>query len=379
MVVGGHSDHSDRRDVVLRLRNLKHQVRPQGHPPPSRLRRVPGRGHRAGGRLGHRQVGAAAHHHRSDPAKNGIVEMLGLNTATLHGAALRELQARWGVLFQDGALFSSLTVADNIQVPLREHARLDERQRDSRGAQDRHGRPAAGRRDKYPSELSGGMRKRASLARALALDAALLFLDEPTAGLDPIGAAAFDDLVALSAEPRPDRSDGDPRSGLAERHLRPHRRAARQTGGGRSPRGTAKVRPSLGQGVFSRTARACCPHRRGLNGARWKTGPFRLHRRRRCRLRGGAGRLHRLEAEQRHPGRPGLLPHLFRRRRAGADADSPVFYRGIRVGRVTECASASRNHQADGTKRQLEKIVVTVALNYDQRSAKIPTPCSRSR
>jgi phospholipid/cholesterol/gamma-HCH transport system ATP-binding protein len=107
------------------------------------------------------------------------------------------IRRRWGVLFQGGALFSTLTVAENVQVPLREYyPDLDQTLLDEIAAYKvvMAGLPAdAGA--KYPSELSGGMKKRAGLARALALDPAVLFLDEPTAGLDPIGAAAFDDLT----------------------------------------------------------------------------------------------------------------------------------------------------------------------------------------
>ena len=109
----------------------------------------------------------------------------------------RAVRRRWGVLFQGGALFSTLTVAENVEVPLREFYRnLDQPLLDEIAGYKvaMTGLPAdAG--PKYPSELSGGMRKRAGLARALALDPELLFLDEPTAGLDPISAAAFDDLI----------------------------------------------------------------------------------------------------------------------------------------------------------------------------------------
>jgi phospholipid/cholesterol/gamma-HCH transport system ATP-binding protein len=126
----------------------------------------------------------------------GDILIFGENLAKLPDHERRKHEQRWGVLFQDGALFSSMTVRQNIQAPMKEHLNLSQQLMDEIAALkiSMVGLPAdAG--SKYPSELSGGMRKRAGLARALALDPEIVFLDEPTAGLDPIGAAAFDDLV----------------------------------------------------------------------------------------------------------------------------------------------------------------------------------------
>lgn len=131
-----------------------------------------------------------------NPRRKGTIQVFGQDHDRLEGAEQRRLERRWGVLFQNGALFSSLTVAQNVEAPMREHLALPERLMREIAAMKialAGLPPDAGA--KYPSELSGGMRKRAGLARALALDPEIVFLDEPTAGLDPIGAAAFDALI----------------------------------------------------------------------------------------------------------------------------------------------------------------------------------------
>ena len=130
------------------------------------------------------------------PKRSGTISIFGTDRDRATAPQMRAIERRWGVLFQQGALFSSLTARQNVQFPMREYLTLSERLMDEVAtAKLEMVGLAAADGDKFPAELSGGMTKRVALARALALDPEIVFLDEPTSGLDPIAAAEFDDLI----------------------------------------------------------------------------------------------------------------------------------------------------------------------------------------
>ncbi|MBW1988857.1 MAG: ABC transporter ATP-binding protein [Deltaproteobacteria bacterium] len=131
---------------------------------------------------------------------SGKVLVSGRDVARMTGAALAEIRKKFGMLFQEAALFDSMTVGENVAFPLREHTRLSEREIARVVEEKLASVGLSGAETKMPSELSGGMKKRAGLARALALDPEIILFDEPTTGLDPLMADAIDTLIAKTQE-----------------------------------------------------------------------------------------------------------------------------------------------------------------------------------
>ena len=200
------------------------------------------------------------------PRRAGTIKVLGVDMTTCADAERQAIERRWGVLFQQGALFSSLTVRENLQFPVREYLKVSQRLLDELAiAKLEMVGLDASVLEKFPSELSGGMTKRVALARALALDPDIVFLDEPTSGLDPISAGDFDSLIATLQRTLGHYGvHGNARPRQPAHGLRPHRGARRSQGDRRRHHGNhAGFRTPVAAGLFPRQALARGTCRRG--------------------------------------------------------------------------------------------------------------------